>query len=37
LTVLGTQNQAIDFILGDPELRRALTGRAAGAEITKRH
>ena len=30
---LGTQNQAVDFILGDPELRRALTDWAADAEI----
>lgn len=30
---LGTQNQAVDFILGDPELRRALADWAANAEI----
>ena len=30
---LGTQNQAVDFILGDPELRRALTTWAADAEV----
>ena len=30
---LGTQNQAVDFILGDPELRRALADSAANAEI----
>jgi hypothetical protein len=30
---LGTQNQAVDFILGDPELRRALAAWAAVAEI----
>jgi len=30
---LGTQNQAIEFILGDPELRRALAAWAADAEI----
>jgi hypothetical protein len=30
---LGTQNQAVDFILGDPELRRALADRAADADI----
>ena len=30
---LGTQNQAVDFILGDPELRRALADWAAGADL----
>ena len=30
---LGTQNQAVDFILGDPQLRRALAAWAAIAEI----
>jgi hypothetical protein len=30
---LGTQNQAVDFILGDPELRCALADWAANAEI----
>jgi hypothetical protein len=30
---LGTQNQAVDFILGDPELRRALAAWAADAEV----
>jgi hypothetical protein len=30
---LGTQNQTVDFILGDPELRRALSDWAASAEI----
>src|SRR6516165_6986316 len=30
---LGTQNQAVDFILGDPELRRALTAWAEGTHI----
>ena len=30
---LGTQNQAVDFILGDPELRRALADWAASSEI----
>jgi len=30
---LGTQNQAVDLILGDPELRRALAEWAANAEI----
>ena len=30
---LGTQNQAVDFILGDPELRRALAAWAAGTEV----
>ena len=30
---LGTQNQAVDFILGDPELRRAVAGWAATTEI----
>ena len=30
---LGTQNQAVDFILGDPELRHALADWAASAEI----
>ena len=30
---LGTQNQAVDFILGDPQLRRALAALAAIAEI----
>jgi hypothetical protein len=30
---LGTQNQAVDFILGDPELRHALADWAANAEI----
>jgi len=30
---LGTQNQAVDFILGDPELRRAVAAWAATTEI----
>src|SRR5215472_9792178 len=30
---LGTQNQAVDLILGDPELRRALAEWAEGAHI----
>ena len=30
---LGTQNQAVDFILRDPELRRALAAWAANADI----
>ena len=30
---LGTQNQAVDFILGDPESCRALAAWAADAEI----
>ena len=30
---LGTQNQAVDFMLGDPELRRALAAWAEGAHI----
>jgi hypothetical protein len=30
---LGTRNKAVDFILGDPELRRALADWAANAEI----
>jgi hypothetical protein len=30
---LGTQNQAVDFILGDPELRRALADWAADADL----
>jgi hypothetical protein len=30
---LGTQSQAVELILGDPELRRALAGWAADAEI----
>jgi hypothetical protein len=30
---LGTQNQAVDFILGDTELRRALADCAADADI----
>jgi hypothetical protein len=30
---LGTQNQTVDFILGDPELRRAVADWAADAEI----
>ena len=29
---LGTQNQAVDLILGDPELRRALADWAADAD-----
>jgi hypothetical protein len=32
---LGTQNQAVEFILGDPELRHALAGWAADAEIAE--
>ena len=30
---LGTQNQTVDFILSNPELRRALAAWAADAEI----
>src|SRR5207237_10195273 len=30
---LGTQNQAVDFILADPELRRAVVAWAETAEI----
>ena len=30
---LGTQNQAVDLILGDPELRRALANWAADADL----
>jgi hypothetical protein len=30
---LGTRNQAVNFILGDPELRRALADWAANVEI----
>jgi hypothetical protein len=30
---LGTQNQAVDFILSDPELRHALADWAANAEV----
>ena len=30
---LGTQNQAVDFILADPDLRRAVADWAATAEI----
>jgi hypothetical protein len=30
---LGTQNQAVDFILADSDLRRAVARWAAGAEI----
>ena len=30
---LGTQNQAVDFILADPELRRAVAAWAETAEI----
>ena len=30
---LGTQNQTVDFILGNPELRRALAAWAADAEV----
>jgi hypothetical protein len=30
---LGTQNQAVDFILADPELRAAVARWAGGAEI----
>lgn len=30
---LGTQNQAVDFILADPALRQAVTAWAARAEI----
>jgi hypothetical protein len=30
---LGTQNQAVDFIRGDPELRRAVTAWAETAQI----
>jgi hypothetical protein len=30
---LGTQNQAVDFILADPELRRAVADWAGTAEI----
>ena len=30
---LGTQNQAVDFILADPELRRAVADWATTAEI----
>jgi hypothetical protein len=30
---LGTQNQAVDFILADPELRRAVDEWAATADI----
>ena len=32
---LGTQNQAVDFILGDPESLRALAMWAANAEIAE--
>jgi hypothetical protein len=30
---LGTQNQAVEFIMGDPELCRAVMAWAAGASI----
>jgi hypothetical protein len=30
---LGTQNQVVDFILADPELRRAVSDWAQGVEI----
>jgi hypothetical protein len=30
---LGTQNQVVDLILGDPELRRALADRVADADF----
>jgi hypothetical protein len=30
---LGTQNQAVDFIRSDPELRRAVSAWAAAADI----
>lgn len=32
---VGTQNQVVDFILGDPELSTAVANRAAATEIAE--